>query len=248
MTKVFKSRRMGAGVPGSRGAADTARTSSPRQRRRREGPAKSDALEQIKPRHLAIYIRTSTADQDGAAQLHALRRAAEARGWGNPAEFIDVGHSGAKASRPALDKLRRAARDGQIRQLLVFALDRLGRSLRDLLLLLDELTASGCVIVSLREAIDLSTPTGRLLVHLISALAEFEREIIRERVKAGLARVKATGKTRTGKAIGRPRRKIDLEAVARLRREGKTWRDVARAVKAPRRTVERVYRLAQNPA
>jgi DNA invertase Pin-like site-specific DNA recombinase len=92
---------------------------------------------------------------------------------------------------------------------MVFALDRLGRSLRDLLLLLDDLAAAGCSVISLRESIDLSTPTGRLLVHLIAYLAEFEREIIRERVKSGIARVKATGRTRSGKAVGRPRRDFD---------------------------------------
>ena len=79
----------------------------------------------------AIYVRTSTTDQDGAAQLHALRRAAEARGWSRYREFIDLGHSGAKASRPALDALRAAVRTGDVREVMVFALDRLGRSLRD---------------------------------------------------------------------------------------------------------------------
>lgn len=187
----------------------------------------------------AIYVRTSTTDQDGAAQLHALRRAAEGRGWTGYQEFIDLGHSGTKASRPALDALKAAARAGEVRQVMVFALDRLGRSLRDLLVLLDELTAGGCVVISLREAIDLSTPTGRLLVHLIGALAEFEREIIRERVRSGIARVKATGQTRSGKPIGRPRRDVDLEAVVQLRNAGKSWRQVAQAIKVPRRTIMR---------
>lgn len=191
------------------------------------------------PLSTAIYVRTSTTDQDGAAQLHALRRAAEARGWSGYRDFIDLGHSGAKASRPALDALKAAARAGEVRQVMVFALDRLGRSLRDLLVLLDELTAGGCVVISLREAIDLSTPTGRLLVHLIGALAEFEREIIRERVRSGIARVKATGQTRSGKPIGRPRRDVDLDAVHRLRAAGKSWREVAQALKVPRRTIMR---------
>ncbi|MGC4113770.1 MAG: recombinase family protein [Myxococcales bacterium] len=79
---------------------------------------------------MAIYVRTSTTDQDGAAKLHALHRAAAARGWGSVLEYTDIGHSGAKASRPALDALKRAAKEGKVRQVMVFALDRLGRSLR----------------------------------------------------------------------------------------------------------------------
>jgi DNA invertase Pin-like site-specific DNA recombinase len=197
---------------------------------------------------MAIYVRTSTSDQDGAAQIHALNRAAAARGWESVLEYKDIGHSGAKASRPALDALRRAAKAGEVRQVMVYALDRLGRSLRDLLLLLDELTAAGCVVISLRESIDLSTPTGRLLVHLIAALAEFERELIRERVKAGIARVKATGRTRSGLPVGRPRRLVDVQAALALRSQGKSWREVAIALKVPRRTLVRALKVGQPPA
>ena len=192
-----------------------------------------------------IYVRTSTTDQDGAAQLHALRRAAEGRGWTHVREFIDLGHSGAKASRPALDELRQAVRTGEVREVMVYALDRFGRSLRDLLLLIDEVVAGGCVVISLREAIDLSTPTGRLLVHLIASLAEFERELIRERVRSGIARVQAGGKTRSGKPIGRPRRNFDIETVRKLRAEGRTWREVAVAVHVPRRTLERAFKVSR---
>lgn len=188
-----------------------------------------------------LYVRTSTTDQDGQGQLHALRMAAEARGWTSPREFIDLGHSGAKAQRPALDALKAAARSGEVRQVLVVGLDRMGRSLRDLLLLLDELSACGCSVISLRESIDLGTPTGRLLVHLISALAEFERELIRDRVRTGLARVKATGRTRSGKAVGRPRRQVDLRAVTALRAQGRSWREIAVALKVPTRTVHRAW-------
>jgi DNA invertase Pin-like site-specific DNA recombinase len=197
----------------------------------------------------ALYVRTSTSDQDGQAQLHALRRTAEARGWSGPREFIDLGHSGAKASRPALDELKAAVRRGEVDVVLVAGLDRLGRSLRDLLLLLDELRAGGCAVVSLRESIDLTTPAGRLMTQVLGALAEFEREIIRDRVSSGLARVKATGKTRSGKPVGRPRRQVDVEAVHQLRGEGRTWRQVAQALKVPRKTLERAYAtsLGQKP-
>jgi len=189
----------------------------------------------------ALYIRTSTADQDGQAQLYALRRAAEARGWTAPTEHLDIGHSGAKASRPALDALKQAARSGIVRQVLVVGLDRLGRSLRDLLVLLDELAASGCSVISLREALDMTTATGRLLVHLIASLAEFERALIADRVRAGLQRVQATGRTRSGRAVGRPRRQVDLDAVHRLRDQGRSWRQVAVALKVPRGTLQRLY-------
>ena len=122
---------------------------------------------------------------------------------------------------------------------MVAGLDRLGRSLRDLLVLLDELPAAGCAVISLRESIDLTTPTGRLLVHMIAALAELERELIRERVRAGIARVMAAGRTRSGRPIGRPRRTVAAGAVARLRAEGRSWRSIAQALKVPRRTLER---------
>lgn len=189
----------------------------------------------------AIYVRTSTADQSGQAQLHALRAATTGRGWEPVHEYIDIGHSGAKASRPALDKLKKAVRAGSVKTVMVAALDRLGRSLRDLLLLVDELAANGCMVVSLRESIDLTTPAGRLMLHVLAALAEFERGIITERVRAGIARVKATGRTRTGNPLGRPRRRVDTEAVALMLAQGKSWRDIAQTLRVPRRTLMRTY-------
>ena len=99
----------------------------------------------------------------------------------------------------------------------------------------------------MRESIDLSTPTGRPLVHLIASLAEFERELIRDRVRAGLDWVRATGRTRSGRAIGRPRRDVDLQAVAALRAAGRSWRDIAQALHVPRRTLTRTWALEHNP-
>ena len=118
-------------------------------------------------------------------------------------------------------------------------LGRLGRSIRDLLVLPDELAAAGCAVINLRDAIDLGTPTGRLLVYLIAALVEFERCLIADRVRSGLARVKATGRTRTRKAIGRPRRDLDLQAVHRLCEQSRSWRSIAQALKVPVRTLRR---------
>lgn len=221
-------RRLGSFDPGTSGLIE------------HRGPAELDGTDMQ-----AIYIRTSTTDQDGAAQLHALRRAASARGWSDIREFVDIGHSGAKASRPALDELRREAKAGRTQEVMVYGLDRLGRSLKDLLLLLDDLTASGCAVISLRESIDLATATGRLMTHMLGALAEFERSLIRDRVRSGLERAKAEG-TRSGRAIGRPRRDVDVNAARRLRAEGRSWREVAVALKVPLATLRRS--VCQNPA
>lgn len=193
----------------------------------------------------AIYVRTSVADADGVAQLHQLRQVAKARGWVRVREFVDIGQSGAKASRPALDQLRTASRRGEVSEVMTAALDRLGRNLRDLLLLLDELAAGGCAVISLREGIDLSTPTGKLMTAIFGALAEFERGLIRQRIQAGIEKVRATGRSRSGRPLGRPKRLVDVRRVAELRAEGRSWRAIAVAMKTPRRTLERA--LAQNP-
>jgi DNA invertase Pin-like site-specific DNA recombinase len=102
-------------------------------------------------------------------------------------------------------------------------------------------------VVSLRESIDLTTPTGRLLVHMIAALAEFERAIITERVKSGIARVKATGRTRSGRALGRPKREVDHDQVEQLRAQGKSWRQIAETLRVPRRTLVRTFEAEHKP-
>ncbi len=191
----------------------------------------------------ALYVRTSTSDQDGEAQLHQLERAAEQRWPGEAREVrFDIGHSGAKASRPALDEIRRQAVAGQIDTLMVVALDRLGRSLPDLVLLLEQLAAAGCLVISLREQLDMTTPAGRLMLHVIGAMAEFERGILRERVMSGLARARERG-TRSGKAIGRPIREINFKAVEKMRKAGASWRRIAQHFRIPRRTLVRSYAL-----
>jgi DNA invertase Pin-like site-specific DNA recombinase len=129
---------------------------------------------------------------------------------------------------------------------MVVALDRLGRSLRDLLHLLDDLTACGCAVVSLREAVDLSTPAGKMMTAMIGALAEFERTLIIDRVKSGMAKAKASG-TRTGRPIGRPARAVDIAAVHRLRAEGRSWRQVAVALKVPVPTLRRAICRDERP-
>jgi DNA invertase Pin-like site-specific DNA recombinase len=161
----------------------------------------------------ALYARVSTTDQEPENQMAELRRYAQARGW-DATEFVDHGVSGAKERRPALDELLKAAKRRRFDVLVCWRLDRLGRNLRHLILLLDELHALGVAFVSLSEGIDATTPAGRLQLHVLGAIAEFERARIAERVRLGMARAR-----REGKHLGRPRVKVtdaNLVAVAEL--------------------------------
>ncbi len=156
----------------------------------------------------AIYARVSTLDQEPENQLAELRRYVQARGWTGQ-EFVDHGVSGTKDRRPALDRLVADARQRKVDTVVVWRLDRLGRSLKHLVTLLDELQAFGVGFVSLGEGIDLQTPAGRLQFHILAALSEFEKSRIAERVRAGLARVRANG-TR----LGRPRAVVPAAKLA----------------------------------
>jgi len=187
---------------------------------------------------VAIYARVSTLDQHVENQLAELRRYVEARGW-TATEFVDVGVSGAKDRRPALDDLLKAARRRRFDVLVCWRLDRLGRNLRHLILLLAEPQALGIAFVTLGEGIDTSTPAGRLQLHILSAIAEFERSRIQERVVAGLARAKAQGRK-----LGRPEREIPAEQIASDR--GLPVREAARRLGIPRSTPQRA--LARIPA
>jgi DNA invertase Pin-like site-specific DNA recombinase len=148
----------------------------------------------------AIYARVSTTDQQPENQLLELRRYVEARGWTLTKEYVDHGVSGSKDSRPALNEMLVDAKRRRLDVIVCWRLDRLGRNLKHLITTLDELQGWGVGFVSLGEGIDATTPAGRLQMHLLGAIAEFERARIVERVKAGLARAKAQG-TR----LGRPR-------------------------------------------
>lgn len=159
----------------------------------------------------ALYARVSTLDQEPENQLQELRRYVEARRW-TAQEFVDHGISGAKDKRPALDSLVRDAKRRRFDVLICWRLDRLGRNLRHLILLLDELQAVGVAFVSLAEGIDATTPAGRLQLHVLGAIAEFERARIAERVKAGLVRARAQGRK-----LGRPERVIDNGVLASVR-------------------------------
>jgi len=186
----------------------------------------------------AIYARVSTVDQEPENQLAELRRYVEARGW-TSTQFVDRGVSGAKDRRPALDRLVQEARRRRFDVLVCWRLDRLGRSLKHLITFLDDLQALGIPFVSLAEGIDATTPAGRLQLHVLGAIAEFERERIRERVMAGLQRARGQGAR-----LGRPRRRIDSEQFANV--ADLPLREAARRLGVPRSTLQRW--LARKPS
>jgi DNA invertase Pin-like site-specific DNA recombinase len=187
-------------------------------------------------RRVAVYARVSTLDQTCENQLLELRRYVEARGW-TATEYVDTGVSGAKESRPALTKLLQDAKRRRLDVVVCWRLDRLGRNLKHLITLLDELQALGVGFVSLAEGIDATTPAGKLQMHILGAIAEFERGRIVERVKAGLERARAAG-TRLGRRRSSAARSLDtcagLSHAAAATRLGvsvasiKRWRRVQR--------------------
>ena len=185
----------------------------------------------------ALYARVSTQDQEPENQLQELRRYIEARGW-TAQKYTDHGVSGAKDRRPALDRLVKDAKRRRFDVLVCWRLDRLGRNLRHLILLLDDLQAIGVDFVSLAEGIDATTPAGRLQLHILGAIAEFERSRVIERVQAGLQRAKRQGRT-----LGRPRRAISPRQLTRV--EGLSSRAAAKVLGVPRSTLQRY--LAQKP-
>jgi DNA invertase Pin-like site-specific DNA recombinase len=142
---------------------------------------------------VAVYARVSTHDQTAENQLLELRRYVAARGW-TAVEYVDKGVSGAKDRRPALDQLVADVRRHRVQGVVCWRLDRLGRNLRHLVLLLDEWQSRGVAFVTLGEGIDTSTPAGRLVAGVLGSIGEFERARIQERIVAGLARARAQGK------------------------------------------------------
>jgi DNA invertase Pin-like site-specific DNA recombinase len=179
----------------------------------------------LKPRRAGLYCRVSTTDQTCENQLLALRSFAAARGWG-VTEFVDSGVSGAKEKRPALDAMLAAVRARKVDVVACVKLDRLARSTHHLLTLGKELEALGVDLVALDQAIDTTTPAGRLMFIVLAAIAEFERDLIRDRVQAGLRRARAQGKR-----LGRPRvHQVNLHEAQALRAKGISLRGIARAL------------------
>lgn len=171
----------------------------------------------------AIYARVSTQDQSTDMQLSALREYVTRRSWEVAGEYVDQGISGSKESRPELDRMMADARRRMFGAVVVFRFDRFARSVSHLARALDEFRALGIEFVSLHEAIDTSTPMGRAMFHIAGAFAELEREIIRERVKAGLANA-----VRKGRRLGRPRALVNHDQVRKLSAKGFSGRFIAR--------------------
>jgi len=173
---------------------------------------------------VALYARVSTLNgQHPEMQLAELREYASRRGWKIAGEYVDEGVSGSKESRPELNRLMGDAHGRQFDIVLVWKIDRFGRSLKHLVNALADLDAYGVTFASLKDNLDLSTPSGRLTFQIIGAMAEFERALIQERVKAGLHNAR-----RNGKQLGRPRRIVDLDDIARMKAEGHSLRNIAK--------------------
>mgnify|MGYP003668382502 CR=1 FL=1 len=182
----------------------------------------------------ALYGRVSTLDQDADVQMRELRNYAVRRGW-EPLEYVDQGVSGAKTSRPALDRLLADARKRKVDVVVVWALDRLGRSLSHLVGLVDEFGVLGVDLCVFSQPIDTTTPAGKLTFQVLGAVAEFERQMCRSRVRAGLAQAKAKGVT-----LGRPRAEVDVARVLALKSEGSSQRKIARDLGVSRAVIARV--------
>ena len=183
---------------------------------------------------IGLYARISTHDQKTLTlQLGQMRRYVKDRGWRVALAVQDVG-SGAK-DRPKRDEILRAARRREIDLVLVWKLDRWGRSVVDLVTTLKELTGLGVGFISLTEALDLTTPTGRAMTGLLAVFAEFEREILRERVKAGIAHAR-----QQGRVLGRPKTASLLaKDMQKLKRQGMNHSAIARRLKIGRTSVRR---------
>ena len=181
----------------------------------------------------AIYARVSTLDQSCELQLEDLRRYASQR-FGRCYEFVDEGVSGTQRRRPQLDALMNSAHKRLFDAVLVWKFDRFARSVKHLVDSLAEFRALGIDFVSYTEGVDTTTPTGQLLFHIVGAVAQFERDLIAERVRAGIAHARALGKR-----IGRPRAQINTEQVNALRHQGRSLRQIAQSLNVP---VSRVRR------
>jgi DNA invertase Pin-like site-specific DNA recombinase len=203
-------------------------------------PSSTSTYPQIRA---ALYARVSTTNgQNPEMQLEELRQYCGRRGWQIGGEYVDHGISGSREQRPELDRLLAACRKRQADAVVVYRYDRFARSLRQLVNALEEFRSLGIDFVSLHEGVDTSTPNGRLVFGIFATIAEFERELIRDRVRSGLANAKAKGKR-----LGRPRVIVNPQQIASLRAQGRSWAEIAAEAGVGQGTVRRaVQNLAKN--
>jgi putative DNA-invertase from lambdoid prophage Rac len=188
----------------------------------------------------AIYARVSTTDQTNAIQVRELKDYIERRGWTLARVYQDQ-MSGAKASRPGLDQLMADARCRRFDVVVVWKLDRFGRSLVHCVSGIQDLASMGIRFIATSQGLDTdeSNPASKLLMHILAAVAQFERELIHERVSAGMKAARKNG-TKTGNPIGRPRRIFDRQEVVRLRGTGLSIERIAHQMRIGVGTVVRV--------
>jgi DNA invertase Pin-like site-specific DNA recombinase len=173
-------------------------------------------------RRAVLYARVSTNNgQDPEVQSREIREYCQRRGWPLVGEYVDQGISGAKERRPQLDRLIADAHKRKFEVIVVWKFDRFARSVSHLLRALENFRALGIEFVSLSEQVDTSTPTGKMIFTVLGAVAELERSLIAERVRAGLRHARAKGKR-----LGRPTKHVDAAQVAQLRAQGTSWRHI----------------------
>ena len=189
--------------------------------------------------NVAAYLRMSIVDQDAETQGRELRQFAAARGWELVDTYQDVGVSGARASRPALDRLLKDAWRGCFQAVVVWDLSRMARSTLHALQLLQAFDQMNVRLIAVKQTFDTDTPLGKAFFTLAAMFAELERSILIERVRAGMARARAEGKH-----IGRPVRLMDLEELTRLRARGLSIRQIARTLGVPPSTVAKRLKAA----
>jgi DNA invertase Pin-like site-specific DNA recombinase len=194
---------------------------------------------------VALYARVSTTGngQSPEMQLRELREYCERRGWQSAGEYIDAGISGAKDSRPELNRLMADAHRRHFDVVVVWKFDRFARSVSHLLRALDTFNSLAIAFVSLSEQIDTTTPTGKMIFTVLGAVAELERSLIAERVRAGLRNARAKGKR-----LGRPIKAVDAARIAALRDSGASWSTITHQLGLSAGTAKRAYyKLSKNP-
>jgi len=189
----------------------------------------------MKAKRVGLYARVSTNNgQDPEVQLRELREFCQRRGFEITEEFVDRGISGSRERRPALDKLMVSCRKRLVDAVVVYRYDRFARSLRQLVNALEDFRCLGVDFISIHEGVDTSTANGRLVFGIFASISEFERELIRDRVRSGLAAAKAKGKH-----VGRPRVPVNASTVALLRQQGRSWAEITRETGISKGTAQR---------